>query len=178
MLQRKSDEITILNNKVLKLCEMMETETDVCTDLLKLSKSEQRYLMRNKIDILLENTKKMKEAVIRLKKLQQLRREFMKEVGSLLSIDSEDISVINITDSLDGDLKTKLQKCGKKLVKVGDQLYESNHNTVYLVNFSLDLLEQQSELWRELASADEEGYKDSSGKENKKTYAVAVEEKA
>ncbi|MCD6379221.1 flagellar export chaperone FlgN [bacterium] len=178
MRQGKLDKIDILNGKVLRLCEMMETETEMCTDLLELSKSEQHYLMKNKIDILLENTKKMKGAVIRLKELQKIRRKFMEEVGSLLAIDSEDVSVINITDSLYGDLKTKLLQCRKKLVKAGDRLYESNHNTVYLVNFSLDLLEQQSELWKELASADEEGYTDSSGKENKKAYAVAVEEKA
>ena len=168
----------ILKDKILRLCEMMETETDVCGNLLKLSKSEQQYLMKNNVDTLIKNTKNMKDAVIKLKNLQELRRKFMEEVGTLLSIDSEDISVGNISDSLDGALKAELQKCGKKLVKAGDQLYESNHNTVYLVNFSLDLLEQQSELWKELASEDEKGYKHRSGKENKKTYAVAVEEKA
>lgn len=176
MFRRKENDRKILEEKVIGLCSVMENETRICRQLVDLSESEQKHLMKNKVEKLVDNTEKMKETVRKLKTLQMIRNDLMMELGSALDIDDKEITISNIVRCLNPDLRNKLNMVKEELVQIGDQLLEVNHNTVYLVNFSLELLEQQSNLWKELATEGDEDYGNNGSRD--RTCSVAVEEKA
>ncbi|MBD3180326.1 MAG: hypothetical protein GF417_12545 [Candidatus Latescibacteria bacterium] len=176
MFRRKDNDRDILEQKVLGLCSVMESETRVCRELVDLSESEQQHLMKNKVDQLIDNTEKMKNTVRELKQLQKIRNEFVMDLGSSLELTSSNITLSNIVKCLTPDLSSMLNEVREELIRIGDKLLEANHNTVYLVNFSLDLLEQQSSLWKELATENNDDYGNSDQQDV--TCSVAVEEKA
>lgn len=155
--------------RVETLCELMKEETEVCRELLELSKSEQKYLMKNDVEKLYSNTDRMKEIIDILKKNQVIRRDFMRDLGREMGIDGEQVTISTIGDRVPAGLSYKLKKISVDLVKIGERLYRANHNTIYLIDFSLDLLEQQNRLWAEIVSEKDEGY----GVENRKN-AVAI----
>jgi hypothetical protein len=176
MFRRKDEDREILEKKAIELCLVMESETRICRELVNLSETEQKHLMKNKVEKLVDNTRRMKETVKELKRLQRIRNKFMMEMGNRLDMDTDDITLANIIRRLKPELRDKLIRTREELVETGDRLLEVNHNTVYLINFSLDLLEQQSNLWKELATEKNDEYSPQQNEEE--TRSVAVEEKA
>lgn len=176
MFRRKDEDREMLEKKAAELCSVMEAETRICRELVNLSETEQKHLMKNKVDKLVDNTRKMKKTVKELKRLQKLRNSFVMELGTGLDIDTDDITLANIIKRMEPGLRDKLSEIREELVEIGDRLLEVNHNTVYLINFSLDLLEQQSSLWKELATEKNDDY--SREERDDSTRSVAVEEKA
>ncbi len=144
--------------RVETLCELMKEETEVCRELLELSKSEQKYLMKNDVEKLYGNTDRMKEIIDILKKNQVVRRDFMRDLGREMGIRGENVTISTIGERVPAGLSHKLKKISVDLVKIGERLYRANHNTIYLIDFSLDLLEQQNRLWAEIVSEKDEGY--------------------
>jgi hypothetical protein len=176
MYRSKDKNRDILEEKVMGLCSVMEDETRICRELVDLSESEQQHLMKNKVEQLVENTERMKMTVRELKRLQIMRNNCVNDLASSLNIDGEEVTLANIAKYLEPNLREMLIEVREELLRTGDKLLETNHNTVYLVNFSLDLLEQQSNLWKELATEKNENY--SNGEKEGNTCSVAVEEKA
>jgi hypothetical protein len=151
-------------------------EVDSCKELLTLSKAEQRFLMENNVDSLSSNTEKIRKIVIELKRNQKDRKDLMNEIGRRLDVKQEKLSLKYIGELIKPPLNKQLQEAGEELVRVGEKLYRSNHNTIYMVKFSLDLLQQQSRMWAEL-SADEELYGDHGEHGGSDMNPVFVQEK-
>ncbi|MBN2071815.1 MAG: flagellar export chaperone FlgN [Candidatus Krumholzibacteriota bacterium] len=166
-----------IEDRVEELCEMMNEEASVCRELLELSRIEQEYLMKNDIENLSVNTEKMKRIVQVLKRNQAARHSYMDDIAINLEKDVGTVTISAISREVDPELSSKLKDTSRELIKVGERLYRSNHNTIYLIDFSLDLLEQQNKLWAELVSDEKEGYSANGKKGNRKSHPLLVEEK-
>jgi hypothetical protein len=170
------EEAAAIEEKVCDLCGRMTEETKRCRKLIEISRAEQDFLMKNDIDNLSMNTDKMKEVVEGLKKSQVARHELMKEIGRDLGIVSGKLSISRIEKAVDPALAERLREISKDLLKTGERLYRLNHNTIYLIDFSLDLLNQQSQLWAQLLS-EEEGYQEEGKRASQTPVPLLVEEK-
>ncbi|GEM_PF-2131498 len=166
-----------MKGKISSLCRLMREETGQCRELLKLAKSEQDLLMGNDIDGLSRNTELMNENIRTLKSCQISRRRLIREIGGDLGIEPQAISIGTIGKEVDTDLLEELEKTSKDLVETGEKLYRVNHNTIYLIGFSLDLLEQQSRLWTEIAT-EEEGYCEEGKRVKGSASPLFIEKKA
>ncbi len=151
-------------------------EVSSCRKLLDLSKAEQKFLMENDVESLSANTGEIREIVLKLKSNQKKRKELMSKIGVELDLQPEELSLINIGELIKPELSKRLQEAGKKLLEVGEKLYRSNHNTIYMVKFSLDLLQQQSKMWAELA-AEEEVYGQGGEQSENEVDPLFVQEK-
>lgn len=151
-------------------------EVNSCKELLTLSQAEQKFLMENNVESLSSNTEKIRKIVIELKHNQKDRRDLMNKIGQKLDVKPEKLSLKYIGKMIKPELNEQLQEAGNELVEVGEELYRSNHNTIYMVKFSLDLLQQQSKMWAEL-SADEEIYGDHGEQSSGDVNPVFVQEK-
>lgn len=163
--------------RVSDLCDIMNSETDLCRELLELSRTEQGFLIKNDLENLANNTDRMKSAVEFLKESQDSRHECMGSIASLMEVEEDKMTIRSIRENVRVTLSEKLKNTSRELTKVGEKLYRTNHNTVYLIDFSLDLLEQQNRLWVELVSDKEEGYSDGSRKGKTRTFPLLVEKK-
>jgi hypothetical protein len=171
-----SNAASMVEQKVTVLCGKMVEESDHCRKLLDLSRAEQNFLMKNDADNLSRNTDKMKIIIEALKTNQLERRRLMKEIGTGLGVKAGKLSIGRIKKAISGELASKLEKSSKDLVETGESLYRVNHNTIYLIKFSLDLLNQQNQVWAELLS-ENEGYAEKGNKAKGMTYPLLVEEK-
>ena len=163
--------------RVSDLCEIMTSETELCRELLELSRTEQGFLIKNDLENLASNTDRMKNAVEFLKKSQDNRHECMGSIAVLMEVETDKMTIRSIRENVRVTLSDKLKSTSRELMKIGERLYRTNHNTVYLIDFSLDLLEQQNKLWVELVSDKEEGYSDGSRKGKARTFPLLVEKK-
>ncbi|MBN1164359.1 MAG: flagellar export chaperone FlgN [Candidatus Krumholzibacteriota bacterium] len=166
-----------IRENVENLCNMMAEETKICRELLELSKTEQQFLMKNDVENLSRNTDKMKSIIQILKRSQGFRRIFMNDIAQGVGLKVEKITISSLSQSVDEDLSKRLRQASILLMKIGERLYRANHNTVYLIDFSLDLLEQQNKLWSDLVSEKEEGYKGSDQKRSTETVPLLIEKK-
>ncbi len=166
-----------MEDRVLSLCEIMKNETEVCRELLDLSNAEQEYLIKSDIDSLARNTDRMKAVIENLKQSQASRHRYMDEIASEMDIAVDAMTIKTIRTLVKSDLSEKLHKTSRELMKIGERLYRANHNTVYLIDFSLELLDQQNRLWAELVSDKKEGYAEKGNKPGAHTYPLIVEKK-
>ncbi len=157
-----------IGEKAEVLCSKIEEEVEVCRKLIELTEEEQRFLVKDDIENLERNTEEMKVILQALRSCQQIRKKLMEEMGKALKISGKKLTVAKIAERLGDEVARKLKEKSKELVKTGEKLYKVNRNTLYLVGFSLELLEQQSRLWAELLS-DQEGY----GEDGKRKEAVS-----
>ncbi len=175
MLQAKQSEFGI-EEEVHILCGKIAEETRRCRELLELTRAEQEFLMKNDIENLSRNTDSMKKAIGVLKRSQLERRELMEAIGCKIGVGPEKLSIKRIEKEINSELAHRLEEISKDLVKTGERLFRLNHNTIYLIDFSLDLLDQQSRLWAQLIS-EEEGYQEEGQRVQGTTGPVFVEEK-
>ena len=167
----------VIDEKVSVLCNNMNDEIDNCRKLLELSKSEQQYLMKNDIENLSRNTDQMKTIIDALKKAQDERRTIMADLAETLGIDPKRVSINRIGKMLDEDQGRRLRETGKDLVRMGERLYRLNHNTIYLIEFSLDLLNQQSNLWAKLAAEQDKSYGAEGRQRDRDAVPVFIQER-
>ena len=80
-------------------------------------------------------------------------------------------------DRLDGETADTLRSKFNELIKTGEHLYRVNQQTIYLINFSLDLVERQISAWTG-AMTEPEGYGDDGQSRSGISDAKIVEEKA
>jgi len=177
MLEAKSLEQLGVEEKIEILCRTMTEETETCRKLIALTEEEQKFLVKDDVENLERNTEEIQVIVRTLRSCQDERRKLIKEIGEVLNLSEQELSVSKIADKVNGAISKKLLEKSKDLVKTGEKLYKVNRNTLYLVGFSLELLEQQSRLWAELLS-DQEGYgEDGRMRENSASASLFVQEK-
>jgi len=173
-MDRKSSEA--FEELIEKLSDKMAEETSVYRELIRLTEEEQKFLVRDDVEHLARNTEEMNAIIEALKKCQADRKRLVTEVGAALGIEPEGLSISSIAERLETDVADELKERSKDLVRTGEKLYMANRNTVYLVSFSLDLLEQQSKLWAELLT-EQEGYGRSGKAHESDTSPLLVQEK-
>lgn len=162
-----------IEEKAEDLCRKIEEEVETCKKLINLTENEQRFLVKDDIENLEKNTEEMKTILQALRSCQQMRKKLTEEMGEALKVKANGLTVSKIAGKLGSALAQKLKEKSKELFETGERLYRVNRNTLYLVGFSLELLEQQSRLWAELLS-DQEGYGED-GKKKECTSSLFVQ---
>jgi len=132
------------------LYEILEEEQACCAQLLEVSKQEQRSLVDNDLKTLDANTRKMQQAVEHLKNLHGERKRLLVQLGREFNMDFSDITFTGVIERLDEDTSKKLKDKLARLVRAGEALYRMNQQTIYLINFSMGLVDKQVELWSEV----------------------------
>ena len=166
----------MVNENVVALLEVLEKEHDCCLKLIEVSKNEQRSLVNNNIDDLAERINDMQTAVNDLHELQGNRRELLQQLASSLDVQPEKISLNYLLDKLEGDIAEDLRSKTKNLARTSETLYQINQHTIYLINFSLNLIDRQINAWTDVLT-ERDGYDEEGKSTDRRSDAKIIEEK-
>ena len=125
------------------LFDILERERQCCAALIEVGKEEQRSLVDNDLDKLNTRTKEMQKAVTDLSQLHQERKQHLDQIAEELGLDQSQVSLQEVISQLQDDSAQKLKIKVQELLKTGETLYRVNRQTIYLINFSMGLVDKQ-----------------------------------
>ena len=166
----------MVNDNVVALLEVLEKEHDCCLKLIEVSKNEQKSLVDNNVDELTERINEMQASVNDLHELQRDRRALLRRLADSLNVQPEKISLNYLTDRLGGDAAEGLRSRITNLARTSETLYQINQHTIYLINFSLNLIDRQINAWTD-ALTEKEGYDDEGRSTERPSDLKIIEEK-
>lgn len=166
----------MISEHVESLIDVLERERQTCEQLIAVGRSEQSSLVKHDADGLGEGIADMQQAVREMEELHAHRRELVERMAGELRIDPSNISLPAIADRLEEPGAGRLRAQIRSLVKTGQALYSVNQQTIYLINFSLDLVERQIAAWTD-ALTPGSGY-DADGGATRSNDPAIVEEQA
>ncbi len=158
------------------LVETLERERACCERLIDVSRGEQASMVANDPDALARRIAEMQRALTELQAIHAERQKLVEALAGELGIDRERVSLPAIADRLDPETGRALRRTSHELMRVARALYRTNEQTLYLINFSLDLLDRQVRAWTQALTRDD-GY-DADGHSARSAEPTLVEEKA
>lgn len=165
------------SENVASLLEVIVKERACCNRLIDVNRNEQKSLVDNNLESLSGRTSDMQKAVGELQRLQTERKKIISLLAKELGIDDDKISLNTLADKLDTDEASTLRGKFRELTRTGEVLYQLNQQTIYLINFSLDLLERQIGAWTG-ALTEDDGYRSDGQAKAGPLETRIVEEKA
>jgi hypothetical protein len=129
------------------LLDVLDAERLCCSRLVEVSRTEQESLAKNDADVLSGQINEMQAAVRELHGHQAQRNSLLESMAKELGLDADRLSLYDLADRLEGPPAENLRERFRELVRVGETLFRVNQQTIYLINFSLDLVERQIGVW-------------------------------
>lgn len=124
------------------LIDILNTEADNLKDLVELSKEKTDVIVQNNMDELQKITELEQILTSRYQKLDRNRESLMKDMASVLNIDSENITLTALADAIkDQQEAPALLDIMQRLATTAEQLREVNDNNRALIDYSLDYIE-------------------------------------
>jgi flagellar biosynthesis/type III secretory pathway chaperone len=167
----------MVSENIATLLDVIEKEQQCCTRLIEVSKNEQQSLAGNDLSILHKQINTMQAAVRELHELQVERKELLESLAKELEVSADNMTLYDLVDHLDGLSADNLRGRFRDLIRTGETLFRVNQQTIYLINFSLDLVERQISAWTG-ALTDSDGYGEDGQTISERPNAKIVEEKA
>ncbi len=158
------------------LIDTLDRERACCERLIEVSRAEQASMVANDPDALAERIEQMRRALAELQALHRERNRLVETLARSLGIARERVSLPAIAERLGVADGSALRRRTAELMRVARTLYQTNEQTLYLVNFSLDLIDRQVRLWTQVLTRDD-GY-DAEGHSARTAEPALVEEKA
>ncbi len=167
----------MVSESIATLLEVIEKEQECCSRLIEVSKNEQQSLADNNLNVLNNQINNMQSAVKELHKLQSERKVLLESLATEMDIGVDNVTLHILVDHLDGQAADNLRTRFRDLLKTGETLYQVNQQTIYLINFSLDLVERQISAWTG-ALTENDGYGEDGKTTSDSSDNKIVEEKA
>lgn len=129
-----------METSVGKLIEILEKESQVYEDILKIAKNKTEVLVQGKVDELKNITDIEQALVLKVGKLEVVRDELIQEIAKQINQEAKHLTITDIIKLAAGDNKKQLKICAEKITKIVKQLNDTNHSNQELINQSLDYI--------------------------------------
>jgi len=166
----------MISEKLESLLEVLDREKRCCERLISVGRCEQESLVANNVDALGDRVADMQQAVREMQELHVQRRDVVDGIAQYLDVRPDQVSLPAVADRLDPTSGQRLRERIRQLVRTGEALYATNQQTIYLINFSLNLVDRQIAAWTD-ALTPGNGY-DAGGGTTRASDPAIVEEKA
>lgn len=130
-----------------RLIEILNTETSIYENILKLSKNKTDVIIAGKVSELEGITRLEQSIIIKLGKLEEEREEAVERLAAELDSDAADITLAGLLEILPKEQSEKLKHCHETLSKNFSQLCEANvlnsrliRNSLEYIDFSINIL--------------------------------------
>ena len=159
----------------------IDDERECCKSLIEASEAEQRSRVESDLDGIQASVAEMQRAVRELRQLQNLRERLMAAVAE--SVGDVDAStnvarrIEQLADGLPVAAAKRLRDSHRRLIKASNNLYRANQQTIYLIEFSLNLVDGQVAAWRN-SLVERQGYDDGGRSRDRRSEARLFEDKA
>lgn len=167
----------MVSERISVLLDVIDEERECCGRLIEVSRQEQESVVGNDLESLNHRVGDMREAVKNLHRLQNERKRLLESLAGELDLGTDGVSLGALISRLEPALADKVRAGFKRLAETGEMLYQVNQQTIYLINFSLDLIERQIGAWTG-ALARERGYGSDGRSTTSDPDAKIIEEKA
>jgi flagellar biosynthesis/type III secretory pathway chaperone len=124
-----------------RLTELLDAETVIYEEILKLSKSKTDNIVEGKISELEEKVKFEQGLVAQIIKLETEREKIVGDVAGRLNLDEKTLTISKLIKKLEKDKKTKLEESYKRITKTLEELKNVNDLNSKLIKNSLDYIE-------------------------------------
>ncbi len=137
-----------------ELIEVLNLEWECCLGLVEISRNEQRALVKHDTAALNEHIQDMQRTVTRMAELQAQRERLLPAAVKRFAAGQPATLEVLARVAPNG---SELEEVAGRLLTVARTLSQLNQQTIYLINFSLDLVDRQMGIWKG-AIARDEGY--------------------
>lgn len=129
------------NALVEKLIEVLNKETDIYDDILKLSKNKTNVVVEGKVTEL-ENIVKLEQTlVLKMGQLEGIREELIGKISAQLAIEPSKITLSELAKLLKADEAEGLKKVHTRLSGMLNELKTTNQLNTKLIKNSLDYID-------------------------------------
>jgi flagellar biosynthesis/type III secretory pathway chaperone len=130
-----------------KLIDVLNKETAMYEEILKLSKNKTNIIVEGKVNELESLTKLEQSIILKLGILENEREKLLEGLAAQLGIKASDITLSGLEKMLSGEQKEKMTECRQKLPKLLKDLNDANvlnskliKNSIDYIDFSINLL--------------------------------------
>lgn len=166
----------MLAENVKSLLDTLDQEQACCERLIEVSREEQESLVQSDLDALGERIADMQQAVREFQELRANRRELLDRLAGHLALKPGDLSLQVLAGHLDGDSAEAVRARARELARTAEALYRLNQNTIYLISFSLDLVDRQIGAWSDCLVR-KDGYDQDGQSKSQASEATILEKK-
>lgn len=135
-----------MNNPLNELINVLEEEAVIYDGVLKNSKEKTEVIIEGKVNELEKMVKLEQSFIMQLSKLESRREELIGEISEQAGIKQEDITISELMKNADEGQKEALKKLQDRIVRVIEELKNTNalnsrliKNSLDYINFSLGL---------------------------------------
>ncbi|NLL06437.1 MAG: flagellar protein FlgN [Clostridiaceae bacterium] len=135
------------SEKINDLMDILEQETEIYEELLKLSKGKTDIIAKGKITELDAITKKEHVLVLKMGKLEVFREKIVNDLSLGLRRNPDDLTISELIQYLDKKQAQRFAECKTKLLNTINEIKTLNelnskliHNSLDFINFSMNVL--------------------------------------
>lgn len=124
------------------LVEVLQKQTEVYKELLQQSQQKTEMIVKNDIEAIKISTEKEESIIRKAAKLDLKREEFIKQIGEVLKISPNQITIsdlITVLEKAPTDQKA-LEQTQEEMLEVLQDLQKVNENNKQLIRQSLDYI--------------------------------------
>ena len=130
-----------------ELIGVLNKEAVLYEDVLKMSKNKTGIIVEGKIADLESIVKLEQSMILQLAKLEDIREGLVEKLSKQLGVDSNELTITQLSNLLQKEQASKLNTCHKGLAKVLTELRDANglnskliKNSLEYIDFSINLL--------------------------------------
>lgn len=132
---------------VIELINILERETEIYEELLKISKDKTDIIVKGKVTDLENITKVEQNFALDIERLEALREKVIKNLADDIGINHSNLTISKLIKYLDKENAQELEKCKENLLGIINEIKNINdlnakliQNSIDYINFSINLL--------------------------------------
>jgi len=129
----------ICNNLILKsLYKILSSEFKWYNVMLELVKSERDVVVNDKVEELVEITKKKEEIISAIESLEQERKNLIDRIASEFNLSHEQLSLDKIAELADEDYSSRFIKLRRRMKELLNEIIKINERNLQIVEKSMN----------------------------------------
>jgi hypothetical protein len=135
-------QVLILDTSVIgRLIEVLEQETKIYDDLLKISRDKTDIIVEGKVSEL-ENIVKLEQSyILSMSKLENVREALVEKLSSTLGLDASEMTISTLTNYANDECVKKLKTCQMTMSTLLNDLKDINSTNSKLIKNSLEYID-------------------------------------
>lgn len=123
-----------------ELTDILEQETEIYGDLLKISKNKTDTIIKGNVKELEEDLKREQTALLKVNRLEDSREKLICKLSENLEIHKNDLTITELVKHIQGEQADRLQKARNMILNIMDELKKVNELNSHLIKNSLDYI--------------------------------------
>jgi hypothetical protein len=124
-----------------KLIKVLEQETKIYDDLLKISKDKTNIIIEGKVSELESIVKLEQSIILNMSKLEDLRETLVEKLSSSMGLDASEITISTLASRVNDSYAQKLRACQQTMSATINELKDTNSLNTKLIKNSLEYID-------------------------------------